>query len=371
MPSENTYIWQLETWPEWTYRQNELSELISQAHYQQGLLLGRMQDLGWDLRQEASLNMLTENVVKSSEIEGERLSVQSVRSSLARKLGIEIGALSLVERHVEGVVEMMLDATGHFEEPLTHERLFAWHAALFPTRYSGLTKIKTADYRDDSQGAMQVVSGAYGREKIHYQAPPAEVLQTEMEIFLNWVNHNQRHDCFIKAAIAHLWFLTLHPFEDGNGRIARAIGDLLLARADNSAQRFYSLSARIQQTRSSYYDILEQTQKGTVDITAWLKWFLETLIAAMEAAHHSLNQVLLKAKFWQQWRGIPLNERQIKVLNRLLDGFEGRLNNRKWVAIANCSRDTALRDINDLLEKGVLQKSESGGRSVYYELNQI
>ena len=368
MQPENLYIWQKNNWKMWAYQTDALHDLLKQIYHQQGLLLGRVQELGFDLRQQASLNMLTQDVVKSSEIEGERLSVQSVRSSLARKLGVEIGALSPVERHVEGVVEMILDATKHFRQPVNDERLFAWHAALFPMGYSGLTKIAVARYRDDAHGVMQVISGAYGKEKVHYQAPPAAMLPNEMADFLAFVNHNQQHDPFIKAAIAHLWFLTLHPFEDGNGRIARAIGDGLLARADHTEQRFYSLSAQIQQTRSGYYAILERTQKGDNDITEWLQWFLQTLLDAIKTAHHQLNEVVFKARFWQHWRGMVLNERQIKVLNRLLDGFDGQLNNRKWVAIAGCSRDTALRDINDLLDKGILQKAESGGRSVYYRL---
>ena len=368
MQPENLYIWQKNNWKMWAYQTDALHDLLKQIYHQQGLLLGRVQELGFDLRQQASLNMLTQDVVKSSEIEGERLGVQSVRSSLARKLGVEIGALSPVERHVEGVVEMILDATKHFRQPVNDERLFAWHAALFPMGYSGLTKIAVARYRDDAHGVMQVISGAYGKEKVHYQAPPAAMLPNEMADFLAFVNHNQQHDPFIKAAIAHLWFLTLHPFEDGNGRIARAIGDGLLARADHTEQRFYSLSAQIQQTRSGYYAILERTQKGDNDITEWLQWFLQTLLDAIKTAHHQLNEVVFKARFWQHWRGMVLNERQIKVLNRLLDGFDGQLNNRKWVAIAGCSRDTALRDINDLLDKGILQKAESGGRSVYYRL---
>lgn len=368
MQPENLYIWQKNNWKTWAYQTDALHDLLKQIYHQQGLLLGRVQELGFDLRQQASLNMLTQDVVKSSEIEGERLSVQSVRSSLARKLGLEIGALSPVERHVEGVVEMILDATKHFRQPVNNERLFAWHAALFPMGYSGLTKIAVARYRDDAHGVMQVISGVHGKEKVHYQAPPAAMLPNEMADFLAFVNHNQQHDPFIKAAIAHLWFLTLHPFEDGNGRIARAIGDGLLGRADHTEQRFYSLSAQIQQTRSDYYAILERTQKGDNDITEWLQWFLQTLLDAIKTAHHQLNEVVFKARFWQHWRGVVLNERQIKVLNRLLDGFDGQLNNRKWVAIAGCSRDTALRDINDLLEKGILQKAERGGRSVYYRL---
>lgn len=362
------YIWQRADWKTWRYQADALTAQLKEVYLQQGRLLGRMQDIGLGLRKQASLNALTQDVVKSSEIEGERLSVQSVRSSLARKMGVDVVALSPVERYVDGVVEMMLDATSHCHQPLTHERLFAWHAALFPTGYSGLSKIAVAQYRTDAQGAMQVVSGAYGKVKVHYQAPPAAQLQAEMDDFLQWLHTNQQHDPFIKAGIAHVWFLTLHPFEDGNGRIARAIGDMLLSQADGLGQRFYSLSAQIQQVRKDYYAILEQTQKGDGDMTQWLQWFLQTLCHAMVAAHQQIDDVLQKSRFWQAWHAVSLNDRQIKVLNRLLDGFEGKLNNRKWVAIAGCSRDTALRDITDLLDKGMLKKAESGGRSVFYEL---
>ncbi len=365
---EALYIWQLEDWPQWRYQSQQFQVLLNKVYYQQGVLLGRMRDCGMDFREEASLNMLTENIVQSSAIEGEKLSVHSIRSSLARKLGVEVSAIAPIDRHIDGVVEMMLDATTRYEEPLSLQRLYGWHAALFPTGYSGLSQIKVAQLRDDLQGAMQVISGRYGREKVHYQAPPAQQLPEEMTVFLAWMNKEKEESFFVQAAIAHLWFLTLHPFDDGNGRMARAISDGLLARADQSALRFYSMSAQIQKKRHEYYAILEQTQKGNLDITQWIQWFLTTLLEAMEQANQQLDQVLLKAQCWQKWRLLPLNERQIKVLNRLLDGFEGVLNNRKWVAIAHCSRDTALRDINDLIDKGVLEKASGGGRSVNYVL---
>lgn len=365
---EELYIWQLGDWPQWIYQSQQIQALLNKVHYQQGVLLGRMQDCGMGFREEASLNMLTENIVQSSAIEGETLSAHSIRSSLARKLGVEVSAIAPVDRYSDGVVEMMLDATTRYQEPLSLQRLYSWHAALFPTGYSGLSQIKVAQLRDDSQGPMQVISGRYGREKIHYQAPPAKQLPEEMEVFLAWMNNEKEESFFVQAAIAHLWFLTLHPFDDGNGRIARAISDGLLARADQSSLRFYSMSAQIQKKRRAYYAILEQIQKGSIDITEWIQWFLTTLLEAIEQANQQLNQVLLKTQFWQKWRLLPLNERQIKVLNRLLDDFEGVLNNRKWVAMTRCSRDTALRDINDLIDKGVLERASGGGRSVNYVL---
>lgn len=322
------------------------------------------------LRNEASLSALTEDVVQTSAIEGEALNVASVRSSVARRLGVDIGALAPADRHVEGVVDMVLDATSHAAAPLTTERLFGWHAALFPTGYSSINRIRTGAWRDDSTGPMQVVSGAIGREKVHFEAPPAKCLSDEMNRFLAWLNNNAdtQTPALLRAGLGHLWFVTLHPFDDGNGRIARAIGDLLLTRADGSLQRFYSLSAQIQRERNAYYDILERTQKGDLNVTAWLKWFLAILLKAVEQAHGALDQVLAKARFWQHAAAIPMNERQIKVLNRLLDGFEGKLTTRKWAAIAKCSQDTALRDITELLQHGVLQKTSAGGRSTSYIL---
>jgi Fic family protein len=315
---------------------------------------------------------LTEDVVKTSEIEDEVLNVESVRSSIARRLGVDIGAVAPVDRHVEGVVEMVLDATSHSAEPLTTERLLGWHAALFPTGYSGLNKIAVGQWRNDAAGPMQVMSGPLGRRKVHFLAPPAEVLAVEMARFLAWANEEAGEPVLVKAGLAHLWFVTLHPFDDGNGRIARAVGDLFLARADGSPQRFYSLSAQIQRERKDYYDVLERTQKGTLDVTGWLSWFLGTLGRAITSAQTTLDAILVKARFWQRWalieQGRPLNERQVKLLNRLLDGFEGKLTSSKWAAIAKCSPDTALRDITQLLELGALKKSPGGGRSTSYVL---
>jgi Fic family protein len=328
-----------------------------------------MTDLGLALRDQATLQVLTEDVLKTSEIEGERLNPDSVRSSIARRLGVDIGALAPADRHVDGVVEMVLDATGQYALPLTAERLFGWHAALFPTGYSGLAPIRVGAWRDDAKGPMQVVSGPVGRQRVHYEAPPASRLDAETARFLTWFNRHGNDDAVIKAGLAHLWFVTLHPFDDGNGRLARAVGDMALARAEHSARRFYSLSAQIQRERGDYYDLLEQTQKGTLDVTRWLDWFLGCLLRAIEAADTTLAAVLAKARFWQRWSGTPMNERQIKLLDRLLDGFEGKLTSSKWAAIAKCSSDTALRDITDLLARGALRKSDSGGRSTSYELN--
>ncbi|MFT4194724.1 Fic family protein [Ottowia sp.] len=365
---ENLYIWQSADWPQWRYDLPALAQALAEVSRAQGMLLGRLADVGLTLRDQASLAALTDDVVKTSEIEGELLDVASVRSSIARRLGMDIGALAPVDRHVEGVVEMVLDATSRSTKPLTAERLFGWHAALFPTGYSGLAKITVGQWRDDAAGPMQVVSGPMNRRKVHFQAPPANALSAEMARFLTWANRETDEPALIKAGLAHLWFVTLHPFDDGNGRIARAVGDLFLARADGAEQRFYSLSAQIQRERKAYYDILERTQKGSLDVTEWLAWLLGTLGRATASAQTTLDGVLAKARFWQRWAGTPMNERQIKLLNRLLDGFEGKLTSSKWAAIGKCSQDTALRDISQLLALGVLQKSPAGGRSTSYEL---
>jgi Fic family protein len=365
------YIWQVKDWPNWQFDLAALAEPMAEVSRAQGLLLGRLADVGMALRGQASLAALTEDVVKTSEIEGEQLKVESVRSSIARRLGVDIGALAPVDRHVEGVVEMVLDATANCNVPITKARLFAWHAALFPTGYSGLSKLNVATWRDDARGPMQVVSGPIGRQRVHFEAPSADRLEAETRRFLDWVNDTANEPLLIKAGLAHLWFVTLHPFDDGNGRIARAIGDLLLSRADGSPQRFYSLSAQIQRERKAYYDILERTQKQSMDVTEWLAWFLDALHRAVDQAQHTLDAVLVKTRFWQRWATTPLNERQVKLLSKLLDGFEGKLTSSKWAATAKCSPDTALRDINDLLERGVLRKTDAGGRSTSYELNDL
>ena len=363
------YVWQRPDWPRWQFDLAQLAGPLAEASRAQGILLGRLADIGVPLREQASLATLTEDVLKTSEIEGEKLDADSVRSSIARRLGVDIGALAPVDRHVDGVVEMVLDATGHCTAPLTSERLFGWHAALFPTGYGGLARIRVGAFRDDANGPMQVVSGPIHRQRVHFETPPAERLDAEVDRFLEWFNASTTEPPLLKAGLAHLWFVTLHPFDDGNGRIARAVGDLLLARADGSPQRFYSLSAQIQRERKAYYDILERTQKSSLDVTEWLAWFLDTLHRAVDQAKHTLDAVLAKARFWQRWATTPLNERQVKLLNKLLDGFEGKLTSSKWAAIAKCSPDTALRDINDLLARGVLRKSDAGGRSTSYVLD--
>ena len=362
------YIWQASDWPNWRFDLAALAGPMAEVSRAQGLLMGRLADVGMALRDQASLAALTEDVVKTSEIEGEQLNIESVRSSIARRLGVDIGALAQVDRHVEGVVEMVIDATANCNAPVTRERLFGWHAALFPTGYSGLSKLNVATWRDDSSGPMQVVSGPIGRQRVHFEAPPAGRLEVETSRFIDWLNGASNEPQLIKAGLGHLWLVTLHPFDDGNGRIARAIGDLLLARADGSPQRFYSLSAQIQRERKAYYDILERTQKRSMDVTEWLAWVLDALHRAVD---HALDAVLAKARFWQRWATMPLNERQVKLLNKLLDGFEGKLTSSKWAAIAKCSPDTALRDINDLLMHGVLRKTDAGGRSTSYELNDL
>ena len=363
-----TYLWQQPDWPHWRYDIQHLTAVLAQVHHAQGYLHGRMCDLGLGVNELTTLQVLTMDVIKTSEIEGELLNPNTVRSAIARRLGIDVGALAPADRHVDGIVDMILDATGHFDQPLTSERLFGWHAALFPTGYSGLSKIRTGGWRKDSSGPMQVVSGPIGKQKVHFQAPPAPQLEAEMVIFLDWFNKAQTIDPVIKAGLAHLWFVSIHPFDDGNGRIARAIGDLALARGEQSPQRSYSLSAQIQHERKDYYDKLERTQIGALDVTDWLEWFLGCLLRAIESAEVTRSAVLAKARFWQRWAGTPFNNRQIKLLNRLLDGFHGKLTSSKWAVIAKCSPDTALRDITDLLARGVLTKSDAGGRSTSYLL---
>lgn len=365
---ENRYLWQESDWPNWRYDLAALSGPLSEVSRAQGVLLGRLADVGMPLRDQASLATLTEDVIKTTEIEGEVLNLESVRSSLARRLGVDVGAVAPIDRHVEGVVEMVLDATSRSSEPLSTERLFGWHAALFPTGYSGMHKIRVGQWRNDADGPMQVVSGPVHRRKVHYEGPPAASLDSEAARFLAWANEEAGEPLLVKAGLAHLWFVTLHPFDDGNGRIARAVGDLFLARADGSPQRFYSLSAQIQRERQDYYDVLERTQKGSLDVTGWLAWFLGTLGRAATSAQGTLDKVLFKARSWQRWAGTPMNERQVKLVNRLLDGFEGKLTSSKWAAITRCSPDTALRDISELLTLGVLRKLPGGGRSTGYAL---
>jgi len=364
------YIHQLRKWPHFEWDQEVVSPLLVAVRHRQGRLLGRMDGLGFSLQTEASLEMLTLDVLKSSEIEGEILNPEQVRSSIARRLGLDIAGLIPADRSVEGVVDMMLDATQLYDEPLTADRLFGWHAAMFPTGYSGMHKIVVGYWRDNAKDdPMQVVSGAMGREIIHFQAPDSNKLDAEMNRFLEWFNQSSTTDPVIKAAIAHLWFVTIHPFDDGNGRIARAIADMQLARADGTAQRFYSMSAQIRVERNAYYDILESTQKGSLDITEWLTWFLQCLDRAFSATDGTLATVIKKAKFWEHPATQNLNSRQQLMMNKLLEGFEGKLTSSKWAKIAKCSQDTAIRDIQDLVERGVLVKEAAGGRSTSYGLS--
>jgi len=362
------YIRELEDWPHFKWDSAKLAQKLAAVRNRQGRLSGRMEELGFRLRSEANLEALTEEVTKSSEIEGEVLNREQVRSSIARRLGVDIGALTPSERDVEGVVEMQLDATGKFSAPLTFERLFGWHAALFPTGRSGMAKITVGSWRTDGTGPMQVVSGPIGRERVHYEAPKAAALSNEMKAFVDWFNGSRDIDAVLKAAVAHLWFVTIHPFDDGNGRIARAIADMALARSEASSQRFYSMSAQIRQERNIYYDILEATQKGDLDITAWLGWFLDCLDRAFDRAQTILASVLRKAHFWKEHAGEAFNERQRAMIDRLFNGFEGKLTSSKWAQTAKCSQDTALRDIDDLVAKGVLAKDPAGGRSTSYSL---
>lgn len=363
------YIHQRPEWPRFEWDQEALAGPLAEIRHRQGRLLGRMEGLGFSLQKEAELRTLTLDVLKSSEIEGEKLDPEQVRSSIARRLGLETAGTVAAERDVEGVVEMMLDATQNFAQPLSDERLFGWHAALFPTGRSGMHKIIVGDWRDDAKGPMQVVSGPVGKEKAHYEAPAAALLPQEMSAFFDWANdRSDKTDGVLRAALAHLWFVTIHPFDDGNGRIARAIADWQLARSENSAQRFYSMSAQIRAERNDYYDILERTQKGPLDVTPWMEWFLGCLGRAFDGTETTLSAVMRKAHFWERLARISINDRQRAMLNRLLDGFEGKLTTKKWAQIAKCSHDTALRDIRDLIERGILQQDAAGGRSTSYSL---
>ncbi len=363
------YIWERKGWPDFTWQTDRIVAKLATVRHAQGRLLGRMEGLGFRLKQEAQLHTLTQDVIKSSEIEGERLDADQVRSSIARRLGMDIAGLVPADRNVEGVVEMMLDATQNFHKPLTAKRLLGWHASLFPTGRSGMARIKVGSWRDDAEGPMRVVSGPMGRERVHYQAPPAERIVAEMKAFLKWFNAEAELDPVLKSGLAHFWFVTIHPFEDGNGRIARAIADLALARSEESSQRFYSMSSRIRHERKAYYDVLEQSQQGALDVTRWYEWFLRCLERALADSDTALSSVMHKAKFWKRFAQAGLSARQIKALNRMLDGFEGKMTSSKWAKLAKCSQDTAHRDMQDLVDKGALKRSPAGGRSTSYDLN--
>jgi Fic family protein len=362
------YIHELGDWPRFRWNHERLASSLAAARHLQGRLLGHMGALGFKVKEEAVLQTLTDDVLKSSEIEGEKLDADQVRSSVARRLGMDIGGLKPADRHVEGVVEMMLDATQRYRDPLTRDRLFGWHASLFPTGRSGMHPIAVGAWRTDSTAPMQVVSGPVGRERVHFEAPAAARLDEEMQRFLDWFNGDAALEPVLKAALAHLWFVTIHPFDDGNGRIARAIADMALARSEASAQRFYSMSAQIRVERADYYRILEQTQSGTLDITPWMEWFLACLTRAIEGAQAALSGVIARSRHWEQLRDVPMNDRQRLVVGRLIEGFEGKLTTSKWAALTKSSQDTALRDIQQLVERGVLVRNQAGGRSTSYSL---
>jgi Fic family protein len=362
------YIHELADWPKLTWDDAKLSAVLADVRHRQGRLLGRMEGLGFRLRCEAKLSTLTADVVKSSAIEGEKLDAEEVRSSIARRLGLEYAGTAVASRDVEGIVEMMLDATQNYSLPLTSERLFNWHAALFPTGRSGMHRITVGAWRPVEAGAMQVVSGPIGREKVHFEAPSAEELNQEMTAFLEWFEAANGVDPVVKAGVAHFWFVTIHPFEDGNGRIGRAIADLELARADSTAERFYSMSSQIETERKEYYLQLERGQRNGLDVTVWLEWFLGCLGRAIAKADETLSGILQKARLWEKVNQQPVNDRQRKVINKLLDGFEGKMTSSKYAKLVKCSEDTALRDIRSLVERGVLIKNEAGGRSTSYTL---
>ena len=361
------YIWQNPEYPYFTYDKDVIINLLSDVRLRQGLLLGKMQRLGFENSKHTVLNVLTEDVIKSSEIEGVKLNIEQVRSSIAQRLGLDIGGDVYVERDVQGIVDMMLDATLNYDKPVTEDRLFGWQASMFPGGRSGLYRINVGKYRDDRNGPMQVVSGPVGHEKVHYEAPPASSLDAEMERLLNFINNDNSTDLVLKAGIVHLWFVIIHPFEDGNGRIARALTDLILARSENSSERFYSMSSQIKKERKSYYEILQLTQTDNLDITLWLKWFLENMLAAINSSENLLNDVFKKTEFWNLNKSVTFNERQIKVLKKVLDNFEGNLTTQKWAKICNCSHDTANRDITDLINKNILIK-QGEARSTHYIL---
>ena len=360
------YIWQTDDWPMFRWDAEVLLSPLAEARHKQGRLLGQMKRLGFDLQRQAELQATVEDVIRTSEIEGEKLDLAGVRSSVARRLGLPDAGLAPSDRKVDGLVEMMLDAMHNHARPLTAERLFAWNAALLPTGYSGLRKITVGAWRTDKDGPMQVVSGPLGRQKVHYEAPPAKRLKAEMKRFLAWFNDPPPLDGLLRSGIAHLWFVTIHPFDDGNGRMARAIADLALAQMEGAGQRFYSVSAQIQRERSRYYEVLEHTQKRTIDITEWLTWFVACFGSAIDAAEEKSRAVLNKAEFRRRFAEEPLSARQKTILNRFMDGFEGNLTARKWAALGKCSVDTASRDINDLLARRLLVRNHGGGRRTSY-----
>ena len=364
------YIWQNPEYPNFTYNKEVILTLLADVKLKQGHLLGKMENIGFENSQKTVLNVLTEDIIKSSEIEGLKLNLEQVRSSLAKKLGLDIGDDIFIERNIQGIVDMTFDAIRNYDKPLTERRLFGWQSAMFPSGWSGLYQIKIGQYRDDSDGVMQVVSGAVGHEKVHYEAPPADKLTHFMNQLIDYINNDTETDLIIKAGIVHLWFVINHPFEDGNGRIARALTDMLLARSENSPNRYYSMSSQVKKNRKTYYQALEVTQKSSLDITEWLKWFLENVLEAIENSQELFDEVIKKANFWSKNSSTIMNERQVKVINRLFDGFEGKLTTSKWAKMCNCSQDTATRDITDLINKDILEK-HGEARATHYMIKLV
>ncbi len=362
------YIWQYPEWPSFTWNDSRLIALLSEVRNLEGKIQGMMGGLGFDVQSMTALNVMTEDVLRSNEIEGVILNSDKVRSSIAKHLGIDTAGLPQPDRYTEGVVQIMMDAVTNCNKPLTPERLFNWHAALFPTGRSGMYPITVGAYRTGGE-PMQIVSGAMGKEKVHYEAPPSDVVPDMMTDFLRWINSdNTVTDPVLKAAVAHLWFVAIHPFDDGNGRLTRTITDMQLAKADGFHLRFYSMSAEILREKKTYYEILEHTTSNSTDITEWLEWFLNTMKSSILRAEETVKRVVSKSSFWQRHREIPMNERQVKVVNMIWDGFTGKLTSSKWAKITKTSQATALRDITDLIEKGILIAAADGGRSSNYLL---
>lgn len=362
------YIYQHKNWPDFHWSKDSIMDGLAATRHKQGRLLGKMENIGFELQTEAQLEILTQDIIMTSEIEGEHLDLQQVRSSVARKLGLELGGLVNSDRHIDGLVEVMMDAINH-NKALSVDRLFGWHNAMFPTGYGGMYKIKVGCWRDDSTGPMQVVSGPMGRERVHFQAPPASKVAIQMDEYISWFNEQAQFDQIIKAAIGHLWFITIHPFEDGNGRIARVLTDMLLSQSDGLGIRFYSMSVQIRKERSEYYNILERTQKGDLDLTHWIDWFINCLSRALDSSLDILEQVLFKHRYWTKYRGVRINDRQEKLIIRLMEGFKGKLTTSKWAKIAKCSQDTALRDIQDLMNKNMMIQNIGKGKNTSYDLN--
>ena len=374
MNQEHLYIWQNPAWPEFRWDSDAILKSLGELRFHQGALFTRMKDLGFDIRLQAQAEILIEEALKTSEIEGEILGPKSVRSSVAKRLGLpDAGLMVSRNEKADGLVDILLDATMNYSRELSPEILYGWHAALFPTGYSGFHKLLIGAFRNDADGPMQIVSGPIGREKVHYEAPGAGQIHHEIRAFLSWWQTSfNKMDGIIRSAVAHLWFVAIHPFEDGNGRLARTLTDMALAQDENLSTRFYSLSAQIMSERDDYYRLLEITNKGDGDITEWLLWYTQCMTRALLRSELLLKNILQKARFWKRHAQTELNQRQMKVVNLILEkgpgGFEGGMKNQKYAGIAHTSRATAQRELADLVKKEVFVKNPGGGRSVSYDI---